>query len=184
MQARTRMFKALGCLVLAMTGASLLLAWMDPSPPIISPPTISGDERLAGMRGVVVERVDVRDGRWNSIEIVAGASAASGRLLRASSQQREVHFVVDDLGKPHRIGLWDDQRGAAGKVGTVRIEVVQPRSGEPMTAAQLATLQALILAINEEIMPGDSSLPIRLDGAWSRVYGLQEGDVFDLAPHR
>jgi hypothetical protein len=178
------MFKALGCLVLAMTGASLLLAWLDPSPPIVTPPTVSSGERLAGMRRVVMERVDVQDGCWNSIEIVAGTAAASGRLLRASSHQREVHFVVDDLGRAHRIGLWNDQRGAAGKAGMVRIEVVQPRSGEPMTAAQLATLQALILAIDEEIMPGSFSLPIRLDGAWSRVYGLQESDVFDIAPLR
>ena len=180
MQARTRMFKALGALVLAMSGVSALLSWLDPTSAV--PPSVaSAEELFALVRSVVLDGIEVESARWQAIEIVgAPLGTAPGRLLRAAPDRRESHFAVDHLGHPRRLARWREQSAVASSPNTVCIEVVQPDSGAPMTAAQWASLQALIVTINEEIRPTGSSLPIRLAKDWAQAYGLNEADVLAL----
>jgi hypothetical protein len=178
------MFKALGALVLAMSGVSSLLSWLDPSGPA-STPTASAAELLALARSVVLDGTEVEPARWQAIEIVAvPPGAAPGRLLRAAPDRRESHFAVDDLGHPRRLARWREQSTVASSTGAVRIEVVQTDLEAPMTAAQWASLQALIVTINEQVHPTGASLPIRLAGEWARVYGLDEGALLALATAR
>lgn len=163
MDQQTRMFKTLGFLIGAMTAASILLFWMDPTRP--TGRTASTVEILDYTRSLVSDRTTIRTNLWDAIEIVAGApSGRAGRMLSASPDRRDCHFLVDEEGRASCMDNWVAQRSAAGRPGVVRIEVCQRRRGEPMTVAQSDMLRALVASLSERIGAGGELLPVRLVG--------------------
>lgn len=178
MDQRARMFKTLGCLVGAMTGTSMLLAWIDPSPPISTDKAIPYDVILRRARSLVTDNVVVLKDRWDNVEVFAGfARTSSAPFLTARSDQGKHHFHIDLEGRASRTSRWPHQEGSADHRRDVRIRVALKSPHQPMSRTQVYCVQALIIALREVTAETGSdrgvdsaspvlagrSLPIRLD---------------------
>ena len=165
-----RMWKTLGCLVAAMTSTSILLAWLNPSPP----PTneIPEPDELARLALIVVGAdLTVPEGRWNRIEIIeAPGRTTGGGLLAAAVNSGKCHFLVSSEGRPIRTRYWHNQQASLGAEHTIRIQVPPNRHRERTIAIQDLCLQALITALNEALLPEGGTLPVQLPSGWER-YG-------------
>lgn len=181
MRQQTRMFKTLGCLVVAMTGVSFLLTWLDPTDYGLEVPT--AEQMLCSARSMVCERTLVKPELWREVEVVAATSAAtSGQLLSAGMDQPRCHFRIQPDGEVFRTQRWQSQRATEDRRGAVLIEVCQRRSGEPMTAAQSDMLRALVASLTDVIAGPSRPLPIRLSSTWAQVYNVDESAVFEIVP--
>ena len=178
MDQRTRMFKTLGCLAAAMTGTSMMLAWIDPSPPISTDKAIPYDVILRRTQFLVTDNVVVLKDRWVNVEVLAGsARTSSASFLTARSDQGKHHFHVDLEGRASRTSRWPHQEGSAGHRRDVRIRVALNLPHQPMSRTQADCVQALIIALREATADTGSgrgvnsaspvllgrSLPMRLD---------------------
>ena len=178
MDQRTRMFKTLGCLVGAMTGTSMLLAWIDPSPGISTDEARPDDFIIRRARSLVTDNVDVLKDRWDNVEVFAGsARRSSAPFLTARSDKGRHHFHIDLEGRASRTSRWPHQVGSAGRRRDVRIRVALKSPHQPMSRTQAHCVRALIIALSEATVATGSdhavdsaspvlagrSLPIRLD---------------------
>ena len=175
MDQRARMWKTLGFLVAAMTGTSVLLGWMDPSPrPVSDAPSPSEIERWARLVVGVESGIDLQTGRWDDIEIVpAPGSPAGGSMLAAGHGSTSYHFHVDRRGRPTRAKRWREQAATDGLPHTVRIEVAPLAGAQPLSTVQCFCVRALVAALNDALASGGPSLPVRLPPAWEDVIDIE-----------
>lgn len=178
----TRMFNTLCCLVVAMTSASLLLGWVDPSaelPDVV----LSADELLSQADTTVNQDVQIQTQRWSDIEILSGtAMIGGGRLLTASSDDDQPHFYIDLDGKVFRGGKWRSQSSVQHLPNSICIRVANSGKNKPMSVKQWAGVRALVSTLNHTITPAGSSLPVFLEDIWSDVYNLEKGVEIQIAP--
>ena len=169
MDHRKRMFTTMACLVTAMTGTSVLLGWMAPSP------TNGGDRPDAQYLNeitqlayaVVSDDVAVVDDRWHKIYVVTDATAdPGGRLLAAQADTVPWHFFVDRDGHPARAPSWYEQRAPADSPNTVHIQVAPARQGTAQALLQRLGVRALVAALNEAIPAERAPLPVTLPQTW------------------
>jgi hypothetical protein len=189
MDQRARMFKTLGCLIAAMVATSALLGWIDPSQPQQAK-AISLEAANALARSVVNEGSVVHGQPWYAIEVTAGrATAAAGTVLTASSRGERCHFLVGLDGLPSRASRWPRQGGGdvgtrqrqgadAARAGlTVRIQVAQQKTGQPMSRAQWHAVCALVSALREKLEADGATLPVYLQEEWAAVYGVDPAEA-------
>lgn len=189
----TRMFRTLGCLVAAMTGAAAWLGWMDPSAPLASELT-SVDAVLRQTHSLVVDGVAIHKGQWDSVDIVAGPSRAAGTMLAAQADHREIHFQVDLAGRASRTARWQRQQAPVVGQGTVVIAVARDSARPGISRAQWRCLGGLLAALRESasatnhLDAPDNTLddsnapafPVRVHAEWARVYGLEPGTIVEI----
>jgi len=178
----TRMFNTLCCLVVAMTSASLLLGWVDPSvelPDVV----VSVDKLLTQADTSVHQDVQIQTQRWADIEILSGpVQLGGGRLLTASSDDDQPHFYVDLDGNVFRSGKWRTQSPVQHLPNSICIRVASSGNHKPMSVIQWAGVRALVTTLNETITPGGSFLPVFLEDFWSDIYKLDQGMEIQIAP--
>lgn len=169
------MWKTLACLVVAMTGASVLLGWMDPSRGLASKQLSHSEiERLARLVVGVDRGIDLQGGRWDDIEVVAAPGPiATGSMLAAGKATTVSHFQVDRRGRPIRARSWREQDADAGSPHTVRIQVAPPAGARPLSPTQCFCIRELIAALNEALVPVDRSLPVRLPQSWEDAVDIE-----------
>ena len=181
------MWKTLACLVGAMTGASVLLGWMDPSRQLAgSQPSPGEIERLARMVVGLDSGIDLQEGRWDDIEVVTPPGPiAGGSMLAAGKATTVYHFHIDRRGRPIRTQRWRAQAAVDGLPHTVRIQVTPPLGTRPASPAQCSCIRALVAALNEALAPGGPSLPVRLPQGWEPVIdiGRAPGDLASSLAH-
>ncbi|MFQ5414352.1 MAG: hypothetical protein ACE5E6_07820 [Phycisphaerae bacterium] len=181
MNQQGRVVRTLACLVGAMTAAAALLAWADPTG-ALPEPALSTEQIIALAEARVVDATRAGAAMWREIAITPGtALPGHGTKLVGAPARDDVHFSVDVDGRAECGLPWRRQQFVTGAAGAVRIEVVEPSAGGPMTSSQWLCVRTLIAALNRRVMPPGGSLPIRLHAAWARVYGLEEGAVHRLA---
>jgi hypothetical protein len=175
---RVRMAKTLGGLAGSMMLGAALLSWMEPAyaPDLDHRRTA---ELLETIRHAVTETPPSSWSAWQTIEVAAAATP--GRLLLASPGQHPYHFLVDEGGSCTRTDHWSAQRPIHDARDTIRIGVVQPRAQEPMSGPQAWVVASLIETLST-VGGQPSTMPVRLDGTWSQVYGLDPEAVFELRP--
>jgi hypothetical protein len=176
-----RVWKTLGCLVMAMTGTAAFLGWLDPTP-ALPPDALPYDEIMRLARSAVTDEVKIRRERWHAVEIGADTVLSGGRLLSATAGARDRHFYVGHDGLPTRAGQWAKQESLAVSPHTIRIQVERLREDQPMSPAQWACVRVLVTTLTEAITPDGPSLPVRLGACWERVYGVEPGSVFEFVP--
>ena len=175
------MFKTLGCLVLAMTGTSTLLGWIDPSPPLTAE-TPSYGAVLRAARSLVTADVAASQVEWRKVEILAGGAApGSTTFLAATTDRPRSHFRVDLLGRITRTSRWARQQVFDDAPGTVRIEVAHRREGQAMGRAQWHGVQALVTAVDEAFESPGRGLGVHLQEEWAAVYDLEPGKFLGTA---
>jgi hypothetical protein len=181
MNPRKRMIVVLATLVASMTAAAAVLAWADPTEEAAA-------RQLAPREILVVVQTVVGSADSGSLPanhpvaiVAAEDRVTEGRLLRATGRQRTCHFWIDADGRPFRGSLWDQFNAAEGCPDGVRLEVVPPGKGQPMTTTQWLTVRALVDVLSERV-GGEVRLPVSLGPDWSTVYGVEEGRLFELAP--
>lgn len=178
MDTRTRMFRTLGCLVVAMTGSAAWLGWIDPSVPHVAEAP-AFDVVLRYARSLVTDNVVIRNNRWHSVEIVAGpARAVRPAFLAATSSAAEHHFRVDLNGRASRTTRWSRQEASPGGTDRVRIQVARTKPGQPMSRAQWRCVQALITALSEGVV-----LSVHLGDEWAQTYGMKPGTLLSATAH-
>ena len=156
----------LGCLAAAMTSTSILLAWMDPSPPPTNEtPEPDAMERWA--RIVVGADLAVPEGRWTRIEITEAPGRTVGRgLLAAAVNSGKYHFLVGSDGRPIRTRYWHNQQASPGAEHTIRIQVAPRHNRKKIVAIQDLCIRALIAALNDVLLPEGGTLPVHLPSGW------------------
>ena len=161
-----RMWKTLGFLVAAMTSTSILLAWLDPSPP--SPNETPGPYEMERWARIVVGAdLAVPEGRWTRIEISEAPGRTLGRgLLAAAVNSGKYHFFVGSDGRPIRTRYWHNQQTAPGAEHTIQIQVAPHRDRKQTIAIQDLCIQALITALNDALPPEGGALPVQLPSGW------------------
>lgn len=182
MNQSTRMFKTLGFLAVAMTAASALLGWIDPSvePP---EPELTAQQVLSRATALVENNVDIRSGQWLDIDILSGPPVQySGRLLTASADTDQAHFYVDEMGHLFRGVMWKYQEASNEEPDSIRIRVSSLGEYQPMSAAQWTGLRALISSLNKSLSGTDSSVPVYLEESWGNIYGLDAGTAIHVDP--
>lgn len=182
MNQSTRMFKTLGFLVVAMTAASALLGWADPSVDQ-SEPELTAQQVLSRATSLVNKNVDIRFGHWLDIDILSGPPVQhSGRLLTASADTDQAHFYVDEMGHLYRGVMWRYQEASNEEPDSIRIRVSSPGEHQPMSAAQWTGLRALISSLNQSLSGSENSMPAYLEESWSNIYGLDAGTAIQVDP--
>ena len=160
MDQRTRTVKTLVCLFSAMSGTALLLGWMDPSPPLgIEPLTLEQLDRVA--HSVVAGDFPIRADAWHEVEVRRGVcDPGDGVLLVARTEAADAHFVVDRFGRPCSTSRWRRQQPATDAPTTIRIEVAALAPDAVISAAQLDGVEALLIALNDEVVAGGETIPV------------------------
>jgi hypothetical protein len=51
-----------------------------------------------------------------------------------------------------------------------------------MSPSQSLCVRVLVAALNEGIAPNGRGLPVRLAKGWEKVYGVEQGAMFDIIP--
>lgn len=175
MDQRARMWKTLACLAVAMTSTTILLGWMDPSPP---PPSASpSPDQLAQLARLAVDMgIDLREHRWIDIEVIEGPVAAAGTtLIAASRRESECHFRIDGNGRLFRTARWRDQRPPSASPHSVRIQVARTPGREPISLAQEKAIRALVDALDKALAVQEALLPVHLPPGWDGVLGAEDG---------
>ena len=176
------MFKTLGCLVVAMSSASALLSWMDPSVDFPAE-SLSTSQILSQTDYLVHDHVDIIAERWTHIEIISGQPiASSGRWLSASADMDQPHFTIDQDGKASCGVRWRNQTAAFDQPSTLRIRVSSLGEGQPMNAIQWTALRALVSTLNRTLAEPEYALPVYLEDTWSDIYDLQQDTAVQIEP--
>ena len=187
MDQRTRMWKTLGCLAIAMIGTSVLLGWMDPLS--VGEMRVASNAEIASLVQQAVRSdtsVEIDARRWHEVEIarrhepsantalpIANAALPSvrGSLLAATASTAnaalpsvDYHFYVDRFGRTLRTANWRNQKTVAESAGVIRIEVAAPIGDEPFSAAQRYCIESLAQTLSETI--GSDRLTIRWAEQW------------------
>lgn len=166
------MFKTLGCLVVSMTAAAWLLAWLDPNRN--DPPTARwAVESVSTASRLVAQRSRLARADWRQVEVIS--EAGSGLLLSASLDRHDYHFLIDRNGGIHGTALW--RKG--DESDPLRIQVDRRRSTDPMSAAQWTALWSLLDTLQRDVL-GGSHRPIRFGEELRSIYAIDEGARFTL----
>lgn len=178
------------CLVLAMSGTSALLGWIDgqsrPSGATAAAFTLT-PAQITGLVETVVAQTDKhRLAHWESVDIVSASGSRENLMLLAAEQtptrndhpsRLQAHFRIDETGRPFATNAWIQQIPLERDPTAVSIEVVRTGDGQPMTPTQwqcvrsliseLSTLQEGRLVVQRTGSVEGRTLPIRLHGSWS-----------------
>ena len=166
------MVKTLVCLVVAMTGTSVFLNWLDPTPDQTAD-ALPPSEILRLARAAVTQDVVVRHDRWYQVSVSVGDRDSGATYLEARTQSPAWHFRVEANGRPIRAALWRDQRSLPAWPHTVRIEVDRAQHTGDLSTAQWNSIRALAACISEGAAPDGGGLPIRFDELPSTVRGAE-----------
>ena len=165
------MWKTLGCLVVAMTGTSAMLGWMDPSSGGGAVVVVTEFEITSLVRESVDSgfSADTEPAVWREVEISPGRSMpTAGSLLAARRGPLNYHFYVDRFGRPMKTVHWRRQRAVAGRRGVIRIEVEPTGSGEAISAAQQYCVRQLIETLSGSLTSAEAPLAVRWPQDWDR----------------
>ena len=173
MDQRTRMWKTLGCLAIAMIGTSVLLGWMDPIQ--VGEMRVASKSEIASLVQEAVRSdtsVEIDARMWHEVEIgrrhepsVHGSLlAATASTANAALPSVDYHFYVDRFGRTMRTANWRNQKTIAESAGTIRIEVAAPIGDQPLSAAQRFCVESLARILSETI--GGDGLTIRWPEQW------------------
>lgn len=180
MDQRTRMWKTLGCLAIAMIGTSVLLGWMDPLS--VGEMRVASNSEIASLVQQAVRRdtsVEIDARRWHEVEIArrhepsanAALPSMRGSLLAATASTAnaalpsvDYHFYVDRFGRTLRTANWRNQKTVAESAGVIRIEVAAPIGDEPLSAAQRYCIESLAQTLSDTL--GGDGLTIRWPEQW------------------
>lgn len=153
------MVKTLVCLVVSMTGTSMLLSALDPSDSLenegYSEVVISDLARRA-----VLERVEVVPELWREVHVFVSDVTPTAGLLTAVQNDSSWHFLVAPDGRPSPDGKWRRQQGLKNAPNTVRIQLQTAREFGGPTAAQWVCVRALVSALNHAIVPDGPPLAV------------------------
>lgn len=183
MDQRARMWKTLASLVVAMTGTSALLGWMDPSPGISAAAPPPG-ELLDLARTTVAADINIARGFWTIVVIEAVPDAPGAMLAATDGRDVRHHFRIDTDGRPVRLQPWYEQRAADGWPQTIRIAVAQADADLPMAPAQWLSVRAMIHTLRDAVgpTPDATELAVHLGQQWGRIYGVEADTPLHVAP--
>lgn len=161
MTERTRMFKTLACLSIAMAGSAALLGWMEPpANGTLADPDLP---RQLAAQAVAVDR-DIAVAQWNVVEIASPPDRdAGGRNLSARPQAG--HFVVSTDGTMRSCVAWKSQQRPSQKPATIVVTVEGASTHTQMPIAQWISLRALLAELFDRAGRGEYGLEVRLDAA-------------------
>ena len=150
MDHRTRMFKALAGLVVSMTAAASLLAWLEPQ----KAPTVLGlsVERISAFARSAVATADrLAPREWRGVEIVVSEASDDwrARTLTAVRPEGSYHFRVLAGGEVESSPAWRAQHFDP-TAGAVRVLVDGKDHGEEIPAPQWLSLRALLLELHAQ----------------------------------
>jgi hypothetical protein len=174
MDRRARMWKTLGCLVVAMTGTSAMLGWMDPTSDGAAV-VVTEFEITALVRESVDSgfSADTEPAVWREVEISPGRSMpTAGSLLAARRGPLNYHFYVDRFGRPMKTVHWRRQQAVAGRRGVIRIQVEPTAQDATISAAQRYCVRQLIETLSVSLTSEEAPLAVR----WP-----QDGDRYPAA---
>ncbi len=177
-----RMVRTIVCLVVAMSGTSALLGWMDPSPAVsLRPLTI--ETALHEARSVVAASPWIVGEPWERIEVLAGEpTEAIPAFLAATALRDHHHFRVELDGRLSRTTGRHRCEPAGDDACSVRVEIARPEERQAMSRAQWNSLRALITALHEAANRVDPAWLVTFDEAWAKVYGLEPGATIEVTP--
>jgi len=162
------MWKTLGCLVVAMTGTSALLGWMDPSPE--NSAQVVTDFEIVSLARESVESgfsADIDVGQWHEVEIAPVVRRPiADSLLAARRSPLDYHFYVDRSGRPLKTVHWRRQQALTGRPGIIRIEVESPGPGEPNSQAQQFCVAQLVDTLAGFLHIERDSLAVHWPDVW------------------
>ena len=182
MNLRTRMFTTLGCLILAMSGTSALLGWIDPSNPQ-DPIERPFSQVLADVQTLVWESLDPQHSDWQRLAVIGEPPAANRTtLLAAIAGEADSHFRVAMDGGLTRTGVWIDQGVFAPDSRDVRVSLARRDAESPMTRAQWNTVRALAISLEATRAPSSPGFPVFLRAPWSAIYDVASDTPLFLAP--
>jgi len=160
MHDRTRMFRTLVSLVVAMTATTALLGWIDPSA-VPSPSTPTVEDVLPIARSLVADGLRYRHAEWRSVQVrISTPTMRSERWLAASPDGGDHHFAVDDQGRSSNTALWLAQAPVEALSATIVVHLIPHRDHLEPTDAQVNAARALVLALNELAGPPDVPLVV------------------------
>ena len=180
MDQRTRMWKTLGCLAIAMGGTSVLLGWMDPVS--VGETRVASNSEIASLVQQAVRSdtsVEIDARKWREVEIArrhepaanAALPSVHGSLLAATAstaneafQSVDYHFYVDRFGRTMRTANWRNQKTIAESAGVIRIEVAAPIGDESLSAAQRYCVESITQTLADTL--GGEELMIRWPEQW------------------
>ncbi len=169
MDQRTRMVKTLAYLVVAMTGTSMLLGWLDPSLPP-SAGALSNDVIIHLAREAVTQDVEILGDEWAEVRVGLDARTLSSTLLAAPAGRADWHFLVGVDGRPSRAVTWQSQEQVPGSPHVVHIHVVEAIDGGLVSSAQWLCVRALIASLDRAAGQGGETLPVQFDDSIDRLY--------------
>ncbi|MCH8966612.1 MAG: hypothetical protein IID43_02955 [Planctomycetes bacterium] len=172
MDQRARMVKTLVCLVVAMTGTSVFLNWLDPTPDQTAD-ALPPSEILRLARAAVTQDVVVRHDRWQQVSVSVGGRDTGATYLEARTQSPAWHFRIEANGRPIRATLWRDQRLLPAWPHTVRIEVDGAHHTGDLSAAQWMSIRELVAFITQAAARDGSTLPVRFEDLPSVGAGIE-----------
>ncbi len=180
MDERTRMFRVLSSLALAMVGGGGILFWLEPDSGITFTLTPSQYAQKA------VSSCPTLTQPWRGVTIVPIDSVASTRTLTAVGQREDLHFLVMPDGAVVAQSLWLSQSNwDVSDQGTdapiIRVGMHVPGEGGKIGADQFEGLRALWTTLNDRIGHSGGVIPLNLKFAGADVFeGLQDTISADL----
>ncbi|MCA9252286.1 MAG: hypothetical protein R3E58_10580 [Phycisphaerae bacterium] len=180
MDERTRMFRVLSSLALAMVGGGGILFWLEPDAGITLSLTPSQYAQKA------VSSCPTLTQPWRGVTIVPIDSYSSTRTLTAVGQREDLHFLVMPDGAVLAQNLWLSQsnwdvsdQGADAPI--IRVGMHVQGDGGHIGSDQFEGLRALWTTLNDRIGHSGGAIPLNLKFAGTGNFeGLQDSISADL----
>ncbi len=186
MDERTRMFRVLSSLAIAMVGGGGFLFWLEPDSGISLRLTPSQYAHKA------VQACPTLAQHWRGVTIVPIDSFSQSRTLTAVGQREDLHFVVMPDGAILAQDLWISQEdwisqtdsmasGYDGDLAIIRVGMHVQAEGKQIGADQFEGLRALWTTLNNRVGHSGGAIPLNLKFAgMDRFDGLGDSISADL----
>lgn len=179
---RPRMARTLVLLVIAMTGTTAFLGWIDPAPSNLPTP-LALDDILRGHYQLLSDLDGHRAEPWQEVQLQVDAQiSTSGMLLVGTANSDEWHFRIDPTGRATVSRRWREQVPVLDAPASIRIIVARAGLSEPISPVQWVSIRALVGMLSERLNSGATGLPVRLEHELSQRYGLEPDRAVQFAP--
>ncbi len=176
MDERTRMFRVLSSLAIAMVGGGGILFWLEPESGINLSLTPTHYATKA------VEACPTLTQQWEGVTIVPIDAPNKSLTLTAVSQRQDLHFLVMPDGSVLAQNLWISQSNwIPDDSAIIRVGMHFDSDGSRIKPDQFEGLKALWMKLNDRIGHSGGAIPLNLRFAGTdRYQGLGDSISADL----
>ena len=148
---RNRQLRVLACLAGSMTVGSVMLAWLEPTPPRAI--AAVSEETCLALAKTAISQAETRRQDWSRVALVPLASS-QGATLSATAVPEDVHFLVRNTGEITAGAAWPTQATPAAR-GEIRVGLYGATADGRIGRAQMTGLRVLLDELNRAMDSGE-----------------------------